>query len=105
VEPTGEQAYQRRIAELEAEVAELKAQVAGLSELVAKLPKNPSNSSKPPSSEIVKPSKPKVNARKSAGRLVVKRVTRNTNGNPLRSRTSVMRGSTTWTVAQTAGVG
>ncbi len=48
VEPTREQAYQRRIAELEA-------QVARLSELVAKLSKNSSNSSKPPSSDIVKP--------------------------------------------------
>jgi transposase len=52
VEPTREQAYQRRIAELEAEVARL-------SELVAKLSKNSSNSSKPPSSDIVKPPKPK----------------------------------------------
>ena len=65
MEPTREQAYQRRIAELEAEnadlkalVAELKAQVARLSEQVAKLSKNSSNSSKPPSSDIVKPSKP-----------------------------------------------
>ena len=67
MEPTREQAYQRRIAELEAEnadlkalVAELKAQVARLSEQVAKLSKNSSNSSnssKPPSSDIVKPSK------------------------------------------------
>ena len=59
MEPTTEQAYQRRIAELEAEVAELKAQVALLSEQVAKLSKNSSNSSKPPSSDIVKPPKPK----------------------------------------------
>ena len=65
MEPTREQAYQRRIAELEAEnadlkalVAELKAQVARLAEQVAKLSKNSSNSSKPPSSDIVKPSKP-----------------------------------------------
>jgi len=58
VEPTTEQAYKRRIAELEAEVAELKAQVALLSEQVAKLSKNSSNSSKPPSSDIVKPPKP-----------------------------------------------
>ena len=64
MEPTREQAYQRRIAELEAEnadlkalVAELKAQVARLSEQIAKLSKNSSNSSKPPSSDIVKPSK------------------------------------------------
>lgn len=46
-----EQAYQRRIAELEAKVAELTAQVA-------RLLKNSSNSSKPPSSDIVKPPKP-----------------------------------------------
>ena len=58
MEPTREQAYQRRIAELEAEVAELKAQVARLTEQIAKLSKNSSNSSKPPSSDIVKPSKP-----------------------------------------------
>ena len=57
MEPTTEQAYKRRIAELEAEVAELKAQVALLSEQVAKLAKNSSNSSKPPSSDIVKPPK------------------------------------------------
>ena len=50
MEPTTEQAYQRRIAELQAEnaelkalVAELKAQVALLSEQVAKLAKNSSN--------------------------------------------------------------
>ena len=48
MEPHREQAYQRRIAELEAQVAQL-------SELVAKLSKNSSNSSKPPSSDIVKP--------------------------------------------------
>ena len=65
MEPTREQAYQRRIAELEAEnadlkalVAELKAQVARLSEQVAKLSRNSSNSSKPPSRYLVKPSKP-----------------------------------------------
>ena len=58
MEPTREQTYQRRIAELEAEVAELKAQVARLSEQMAKLSKNSSNSSKPPSSDMVKPSKP-----------------------------------------------
>jgi len=46
-----EQAYQQRIAELEARVAELSAQVA-------RLLKNSSNSSKPPSSDIVKPPKP-----------------------------------------------
>lgn len=61
MEPTRERAYQRRIAELEAEnadlkalVAELKSQVARLAEQVAKLSKNSSNSSKPPSSDIVK---------------------------------------------------
>jgi transposase len=58
VEPTREQTYQRRIAELEAEVAALKAQVARLTEHIAKLSKNSSNSSKPPSSDIVKPPKP-----------------------------------------------
>ena len=58
MEPTPEQWYQRRIAELEAEVAELRAQVARLAEQVARLSKNSSNSSKPPSSDIVKPSKP-----------------------------------------------
>jgi transposase len=57
VEPTREQAYRRRIAELEAEVAALKAEVARLTELVAKLSKNSSNSSRPPSSDIVKPPK------------------------------------------------
>jgi transposase len=46
-----EQAYQQRIAELEARVAELSAQVA-------RLLKNSSTSSKPPSSDIVKPPKP-----------------------------------------------
>ncbi len=58
MEPTREQAYRRRIADLEAEVAALKAEVARLAELVAKLSKNSSNSSKPPSSDIVKPPKP-----------------------------------------------
>ena len=57
MEPTREQEYRRRIAELEAENAALKAEVARLTELVAKLSKNSSNSSKPPSSDIVKPSK------------------------------------------------
>jgi len=55
VEPSREQAYQRRIAELEAELAAVRAEVARLSELVATLSKNSSNSSKPPSSDIVKP--------------------------------------------------
>lgn len=65
MEPIREQAYQRRIAELETEnaglkvlVAELRAQVARLSGHIAKLSKNSSNSSKPPSSDIVKPPKP-----------------------------------------------
>jgi len=58
VEPTREQWYQRRIAELEAQVADLMAQVARLADQVAKLSKNSSNSSKPPSSDIVKPPKP-----------------------------------------------
>lgn len=58
MEPTREQWYQRRIAELETRVAELTAQVARLMEEVARLRKNSSNSSKPPSSDIVKPPKP-----------------------------------------------
>ncbi|MGH7410701.1 MAG: IS66 family transposase [Candidatus Methylomirabilis sp.] len=53
MEPTKEQWYLRRIAELEAEVARL-------AEQVAKLSKNSSNSSKPPSSDIVKPPKPPI---------------------------------------------
>jgi len=73
VEPTREQAYRRRIAELEAEVAVLKAEVARLAELVAKLSKNSSNSSKPPSSDIVKPPKPtsskKANSRKKKRKI------------------------------------
>jgi len=81
VEPTREQAYRRRIAELEAEnaqlrtqnaqlrtqvealvqlVAKLNKQVAKLTEQVARLSKNSSNSSKPPSSDIVKPPKPNL---------------------------------------------
>ena len=65
MEPTKEQFYLRRIAELEKENAELRAQVAKLAEQVARLTeqvallsKNSSNSSKPPSSDIVKPPKP-----------------------------------------------
>lgn len=72
MEPTREQAYQQRIAELEAQlrqrderiavlerqVAQLLAQVAQLSAQIAKLSKNSSNSSKPPSSDIVKAPKP-----------------------------------------------
>ncbi len=72
MEPTQEQSYLRRIADLEkqngelrAENAELRAQVARLTEQVAKLTeqvarlsKNSSNSSKPPSSDIVKPPRP-----------------------------------------------
>ena len=71
MEPTKEQFYLRRIAELEKEVAELRqqnatlieqvamltGQVAKLAEQVASLSKNSSNSSKPPSSDIVKPPK------------------------------------------------
>jgi len=78
VEPTKEQLYLRRIAELENENAELRQQnaelrrqnamlteqvvmlteqVAKLTEQVARLSKNSSNSSKPPSSDIVKPPK------------------------------------------------
>ena len=73
MEPTREQAYKQRIAELEAELADVRAErdtvktelaavtaeVARLSELVAKLSKDSSNSSKPPSSDIVKPPKAK----------------------------------------------
>ena len=62
MEPTREQWYQRRIAELEAQVrqrderiAALERQVAQLAAQVAKLSKNSSNSSKPPSSDIVNP--------------------------------------------------
>lgn len=73
MEPTREQAYRRRIAELEAEVAALKAEVTRLAELVAKLSKNSSNSSKPPSSDIVKPSSPasgqKPNAKKKKRKI------------------------------------
>jgi len=65
VEPTREQWYQRRIAELETQlrqrdehIAALERQVAQLAEKVAKLSKNSSNSSKPPSSDITKPPKP-----------------------------------------------
>ena len=65
VEPTREQAYQRRIAELEAQlrqrderIAALERQVAQLAQKIAQLSKNSSNSSKPPSSDIVRPPKP-----------------------------------------------
>ena len=79
MEPSREQAYLRRIADLEkqntelrventqlrAENAQLRAQVdnltrqvAKLTEQVARLSKNSSNSSKPPSSDIVNPPKP-----------------------------------------------
>lgn len=71
MEPTQEQRYQQRIAELEGQlaqrdariaaleqqVADLQALVVKLSEQVATLSKNSSNSSKPPSSDIVKPPK------------------------------------------------
>jgi len=79
VEPTKEQFYLRRIAELEKQVAQLFQQIAKLTEQnaklteqnaklgeenaklveqVARLSKNSSNSSKPPSSDIVQPPKP-----------------------------------------------
>jgi len=72
VEPSQEQRYQQRIAELEGQLAQRDARIAALerqvadqqalmaklSEQVAKLSKNSSNSSKPPSSDIVKPPKP-----------------------------------------------
>jgi len=56
VEPTREQVYQQRIAELEAQVVDLKAQIGRLAEQVAKLSKipqlfqshRPATSSKPP---------------------------------------------------------
>jgi len=54
-EPSKEQFYQRRIAELEKHNADFLAQVSKLTEQVARLSKN---SSKPPSSDIVKPPKP-----------------------------------------------
>ena len=65
MEPTREQWYERRIAELEAQVrqrdrqiTDLQKQLVRLTEQVAKLSKNSSNSSKPPSSDIVKPPQP-----------------------------------------------
>ena len=65
MEPTKEQFYLRRIAELEKQVTQLLQQIAKLTEQnaklteqVAALSKNSSNSSKPPSSDIVKPPKP-----------------------------------------------
>ena len=77
MEPTREQWYERRIAQLEAQVrqrderiaalecqnAQLAAQVARLTEQVARLSKNSSNSSKPPSSDIVKPKPPACRGR------------------------------------------
>ena len=92
MEPTKEQWYLRRIAELQAEVAELKAQVARrteqgarqseqiarLSEQMAKLSKNSSNSSKPPSSDIVKPPKP-ASSKKTKRKIGGQPVMRNTN--------------------------
>ena len=71
MEPAKEQAYKRRIAELETENAALKARVARLEELVAKLSKNSSTSSKPPSSDMVKP--PKGMASKCSGSKKKKR--------------------------------
>ena len=78
MEPAKEQAYKRRIAELEAEVsalkaevAALKAEVARLAERVATLSRNSSNSSKPPSSDLVKP--PKGMASQSSGSRKKKR--------------------------------
>ena len=64
MEPTREQRYQRRIAELERQVEDLKAQIALLLDQVAKLSKNSSNSSKPPSSDVVKPPKPPAKGKK-----------------------------------------
>ena len=65
VEPTRAQAYQRRIAELEAQlrqrderIAALERDVAQLAQKIAQLSKNSSNSSKPPSSDIIKPPAP-----------------------------------------------
>ena len=75
MEPTREQAYRQRIAELEAEVVRLTEQltvqaeqVRLLTERVAKLSKNSSNSSKPPSSDIVKASK-SANSRKKKRKI------------------------------------
>ena len=84
MEPTREQAYQRRIAELEAEVASLKAEVTRLTELVAKLLKNSSNSSKPPSSDIVKP--PNRNTSKTGNRRKKKRKIGGQPGHPKHER-------------------
>ena len=58
MEPTREEWYQQRIAELERVVAALTEENYRLRDQVAKLSKNSSNSSKPPSSDIVKPPKP-----------------------------------------------
>ena len=98
-EPTKEQLYLRRIAELEKQNAELcrqnaelrrqnatlieqvamvTEQVAKLTEQVARLSKNSSNSSKPPSSDIVKPPKPNTTGgpRRQGGQPGHKGVTR-----------------------------
>lgn len=76
MEPTREQWYQRRIAELETQVrqrderiAALERQVAQLAAQVAKLSKNSSNSSKPPSSDIVKPPKSPASPRRGKRRI------------------------------------
>ncbi|MFO7869957.1 MAG: IS66 family transposase [Kiritimatiellia bacterium] len=89
MEPTREQHYRRRIAELERQVRErderiaileqqvrlrderiamLEQQVAQLAAQVAKLSKNSSNSSKPPSSDVVKPPKSPASKKGKKGR-------------------------------------
>lgn len=76
MEPTREQWYQRRIAELETEVGQrdqriavLEQQVIQLAAQVAKLLKNSSNSSKPPSSDVVKPPKPPASRGKTQRKI------------------------------------
>lgn len=58
MEPDREQAYQRRIATLEAQLAAALQRLTELEAKIARLEKNSSTSSKPPSSDIVKPPKP-----------------------------------------------